>query len=195
VLTAASVGLSLVLYEGYSASFRFTAPPVSTFSYQAADTGAGFEQVLAVFQFDRNVVFQGILYNGTYSGFSSLSAAGTIVRASGWIEFFSATLPQDGPLSVANASLVIVDGFSLGNQSLTHGRHAFIVKASGNYSLAAPGFSASRQVGLSPLPLLTPDDVSKPARAFALLLPMVAGTRLSVTLLFQGGTASGAISA
>ncbi len=195
VLTAASIGLSLVLYEGYSTSFRFWAPPVVTFSYQVADTGAGFEQVVATFQFDRNVTFEGVLYNGTSPGFCSLSADGGYVRASGGVEFFSVVLPNGGILTASNVSFASVDGFALRGQTLDAGRHALIVNATGGYSLSAPGFKASRQSGVSPIPLEYPDDTSSPANRFVLLLPMNAGTSLTVTLLYHGGTAKGAISA
>jgi hypothetical protein len=70
-----------------------------------------------------------------------------------------------------------------------------IVASSVNYSLAAQAFNASRQSGLDPLPFMGPDDLSKPASLYRLLLPMEPGSSLTVTLLFEGGTASGDINA
>jgi hypothetical protein len=195
VLVAAAFGLSLALYEDYSSSFRFLAPPVCDFSYRSVDSGKGFQQVMVGFQFDRNVVFRGLLLNGSSKGYLSLGPDGSYVSARGGIEFFSVVIPYPGQLTVSNVTSAIVDGVVTSSTNVSKGRHSMIVVSSMNYSLAAQSFSASRQSGLDPLPFMGPDDLSKPANLYRLLLPMKPGSSLTVTLLFEGGTASGDINA
>ncbi len=96
ILIAASLGLSLVLYDGYSSALRLEAPPVCEFRFRAVDSGLGYEQVLVEFKFDRNVTLEGLLLNGTAGGFLSLSPDGSYIPANGGIEFFSFVLPSDG---------------------------------------------------------------------------------------------------
>ncbi|HVP23076.1 MAG TPA: hypothetical protein VMS77_04100 [Conexivisphaerales archaeon] len=193
VLISAALGLSMALYEGYSSSFRLAAPAAFQFSYRSVDSGKGFEQVTAQFQFDRDVVVSGLLLNGTWKGYLSLGTDGNYVPAAGGIEFFSVVLPAQGTLTVTNVSSAVVDGYLSTSYWAARGRHSLIVVASGNYSLSAPSFSASRESGVDPMPFASPDDLTKPSSSFSLLLPLEPGSTLAVTLLYSGGTAEGVV--
>jgi len=193
VLMASAFGLAAALYQDYSASFRLTAPPPFTFSFQAVDSGKGFEQVVASFQFDGDVTLTGLLLNGTSRGYLSLGSDGNYVPARGGTEFFSLVLPSGGILTVSNVSSAMIDGVLSTSVNASKGRHSLIVVASGNYSISGPSFSASRQSGLDPLPFMKPDDTTRPSTYFSLLVPMAPGTMLTVSLLYAGGTAEGVI--
>jgi len=195
VLIAATLGLSAFLYQAYSSSFRFAAPPPFSFGFRAVDTGSGFEQVTVEFQFQGLVEFSDLLLNGTSNGYLSLGADGSYAPARGGVEFFSFVLPLSGQLTISNVSFALVDGEVASSIYASAGRHAAIVVAGGNYTISAPSFDASRQSGVDPAPFMSPENLSKPASSFTLLLPMKSGSTLTVTLVYSNGLAEGVVDA
>lgn len=193
VLLAAAFALSALLYQSLYSSFKFSVPPIYTFRFERSDTGLGFEQVTASFEFDRPVKMQGLLLNGSEWGFASLGSDGNLVKATGGVEFFSVVLPLSGTLEVNGASSAVVDGVIGMSVPVSAGRHALIVVAFGDYTITAPGFIASRQVGVDSLPFRAPDVLSFPSRSFVIQLPMKPQSVLDVKLIYEGGMASGTI--
>ncbi len=195
VLMAAALGLAMALYQDYSSSFRLVAPPPFSFSYRVVDSGLGFEQVTAEFQFQGSVSFNRLLLNGTSRGYLSLAPNGTYVPADGGVEFFSVVIPLQGQLVVSNVTSAVVDGVVATSVNASAGRHGLIVVAGGNYSITSPSFAGWRQSGLDPNPLMGPSDLTKPASSFTFLVPMEPGSTLTIEILYPGGSAVGVIDA
>lgn len=194
VLLAAAFGLSALLYQGFASSFRFVEPPIYSFRFSAADTGLGFLQVEARFDFDRPVRVGSLLLNSSERGFAAMAPDGSYIPSPGGVEFFSVNLPQGGSIQVSNVSFAIIDGIIATSSNVSLGRHAVLLAASGDFRITAPGFQASRASGTEPWPFEVPNDLSQGTKIFVILLPLKEGSTLKVTLLFDGGIANGFIS-